>query len=447
MRPKATHIPAWKEWMLGILFLLGIVGLGYKVEQTDFLGILLYWTPCAIVLVLWLLIKDGFQLRFFLFVGIFARLLLIFSFPNLSDDIYRFYWDGILWTQGINPLAHPPSFYMQEGQLIPGLTAELYANLNSPDYFTIYPPVLQALFGSAAFMSSSVVSFAVLLKLVLFLFEMGTIWFLFKILGLLNLDKNRAIWYVLNPLVILEVIGNLHFEGAMVFFLALGLFYLFTNRNLAGAAGFAGSIGSKLLPLMFLPATIRYLGWKKGFVWAIITVAFFLVLCLPFFDSNLIQNFLDSFDLYFRKFEFNASLYYIVREVGYWFTGYNQIAYIGPSLGVISLLVILYLAFLKKWNGSKSYISMLLTSFLIYLLLSATVHPWYLVVPVFLSVFTNFRFVVVWSLTAMLSYSHYKYGVFQENYWLIALEYLIPLYILIGDHLKKPTYQIKHHTN
>ena len=33
----------------------------------------------------------------------------MFSFPSLSDDIYRFVWDGKLVNQGINPYSHLPS--------------------------------------------------------------------------------------------------------------------------------------------------------------------------------------------------------------------------------------------------------------------------------------------------------------------------------------------------
>ena len=60
---------------------------------------------------------------------------------------------------------------------------------------------------------------------------------------------------------------------------------------------------------------------------------------------------------------------------------------------------------------------------LLQLFLSATVHPWYATVPIALGLLTRWRFPIVWSGLAALSYSHYAGGLFQENYWLIALEY------------------------
>ena len=58
-----------------------------------------------------------------------------------------------------------------------------------------------------------------------------------------------------------------------------------------------------------------------------------------------------------------------------------------------------------------------------YFLLATTVHPWYIATPLLLSVFTKYRFPIVWSAVIMLSYSAYQKDITEENLWLVTLEY------------------------
>jgi general stress protein CsbA len=64
------------------------------------------------------------------------------------------------------------------------------------------------------------------------------------------------------------------------------------------------------------------------------------------------------------------------------------------------------------------------------------VHPWYIATPLLLSVFTKFRFPLVWSLLIMLSYSAYANAEFQENYWLIAIEYIVVIGVFLLENFQ-----------
>ena len=124
-----------------------------------------------------------------------------------------------------------------------------------------------------------------------------------------------SLLYVLNPLIILEICGNCHFEGAMIFFLLAGMVAIQQGKIAKGALWWALATASKMLPIMFLPIVWRWLGWRKGLIFN----AIFAVACLALFVPILVMlpNMLDSLDLYFRKFQFNASIYYLVRELGF----------------------------------------------------------------------------------------------------------------------------------
>ena len=60
-------------------------------------------------------------------------------------------------------------------------------------------------------------------------------------------------------------------------------------------------------------------------------------------------------------------------------------------------------------------------------------HPWYLATLILLSVFTKYRFPIVWSLVIILSYAAYANEIYKENLVLVSIEYLIVYGFLIWE--------------
>jgi hypothetical protein len=154
-------------------------------------------------------------------------------------------------------------------------------------------------------------------------------------------------------------------------------------------------------------------------------------------DAVTIQNLLDSIDLFIRRFEFNASIYYIIRWFGTLIKGYNIIAFAGPVLAATAALVILYISIKKREICENIFFHEAVFIISTWLLFSTTVHPWYLCMPVALALFTGYRFVFVWSFTATLSYAAYQYQPVQENLWLTGTGYIFLLCFAIYE-FKKP---------
>ena len=268
--------------------------------------------------------------NYLLGAGFLFRVLILFSVPNLSDDVYRFIWDGRLAANGINPFSYLPAEIMQMPS-VTGITKELFVQLNSPEHYAIYPPVLQGIFWLAAkVFPVNVHAAIILLKCIILVFEIGTLLLLEKILKKLSLPRHLALLYFLNPLVITELTGNVHFEGAMIFFLLLAFLLLLKNNWKISAVCLAMGIATKLIPVIFIPLIINKLGWKKGIVYSLISLTTSLILFALVFDIVTIQHMLKSVDLFIRKFEFNASVYYVVRYFGTLVKGYNIIAIAGP---------------------------------------------------------------------------------------------------------------------
>lgn len=421
-------------WMLLVLVSSGIGywWIGYEIERTQSKTLILVYG--SLFLVYGLVVTrswNAIQIRWWMGVAVLLRLIFLLSTPVLSDDFFRFVWDGRLLVAGFNPYLYLPSEVVNTPLFsTANLSTTLYEGLNSPNYFTVYPPLNQLFFGVAAWIGGDNIQLSVVvMRLIILMAEVGNCWLLSspQNLGIQPPAKRKinGLAYALNPLVIVELTGNLHFEAVTLFFVLLAIRWL--NRPWgkdsyfilsAVALGLGASV--KLLPLVFLPLLVRRIGWQKGIIYGAIVGATMVGLFLPFLSKSLFINVGKSLDLYFQKFEFNASVYYLLREVGYWITGYNLIQSLGPVLSLITLGTVSWLAFQKRSLAEK-----MLLSLTIYFFLATTVHPWYITTLVALGAITRYWYPVVWSLLLPLTYVAYASSPYQENLRVVGLEYIL----------------------
>ena len=450
----------------------------YHLERTEHFKLVLIYT--VLFVSFYVLLKNNTEnIKFLTAVAFIFRAIFILAIPNLSQDFYRFIWDGRMILEGLNPYLYTPESFITQNQFPVAQAQELYVGMRelNASHFTNYPPVNQLCFIIAGiFANKSIVGAAMVLRLLIIAADFGTLYFGKKLLEKLKLPVHNIFWYILNPFIIIELTGNLHFEGVMIFFLVWSLYLLHANKWKLAAVVFALSIATKLVPLMFLPlffwwfykrkdqshvitsetkqsvkkndsATLPlhsvqasqtlgnniWIGMTKLITFYTIVIATTLLLFAPFFSTQFINNYSKTVGLWFGNFEFNASIYYILREIGYWFRGWNEIAIIGKALPIITVLYILCLSFYRKKTDVKKLIIAMLFSFTIYLFLSTTVHPWYIATILSLSVFTNYKFPLVWSFIVIISYLAYANAANTENLWIIGLEYLVVFSVFIWE--------------
>jgi len=416
----------------------------YDLVRSDFIKLITLYT--GLFFISWKLLqleKNNFW--FLAGAALVFRLIFIAALPNLSQDFYRFIWDGRMIVEGWNPYLHLPGNLIKEGIAPVAQAKELYEGMGrlSGSNFTNYPPLNQLIFAiTGLFAGKSILGSVIVMRFLIIAADLGTLYFGKKLLENLNLPVNRIFWYILNPFIIIELTGNLHFEGVMLFFLIWSLYLLHKKKWILSAVIFAASVSMKLIPLLFLPLLLRYftaensqnrVNFGKLIIYYLI-VAFLVILSfLPFLSSALISNFSASIGLWFQKFEFNASIYYLVRWIGFQVKGYNIIETAGKIMPLVVILILGGLALFRKNNSTQRLITTMLLGITVYFLLSTTVHPWYIATPLLLSVFTRYRFAAIWSFMVILSYFAYSDEVFRENLWLVALEYMVVIGMFIYE--------------
>jgi len=433
----------FKDGAISILWLVSIVMLAWIPSQKDFhfiaplviIGFSSYWYLS--------MVRRTDKLGWFIALGIVARIAVVGNFPNLSDDVFRFIWDGRVWHAQLHPFAHLPSEIINHSE---GLSQVLYDELNSQGYFSIYPPIAQLIFWIATSIEGSTIfTSAIIMKAIHCIFDIGAIYLIYKLLEKLQLEKRWILLYALNPLIIIELVANLHHEGIVIFFMMLMLLLLSNKKVVLAGLAMAGAIATKILPILFCPLIFFYLRGKRRWIF---TASTFIASCILFYpllsDLSIISNISQSADLYLRKFEFNGGLYYLYRAYGYLLYGYNMIHKLGPILMSTSLVSILYIATLPLYKSIKfeKLPLLFMLTYASYVLLSITIHPWYVALLIPLSMFTPYRSPILWSGLILMTYINYSFDPYQEILWVVALEYIL-VYTYLFYEVKKYGFSLR----
>ena len=181
------------------------------------------------------LVSKKISLSEILFFGISFRLVLFFAYPWLSDDFYRFIWDGLVIGENINPYEYTPSELIKKVEVLgtKKIFGELYgkmSNLNSLNY-SPYPPINQFLFFLSTSFKKDIFFSLISMRSLIIVSDILNFFIGCRILKKLKFKEEKILWYFLNPLVIIELTGNLHFEGFMLTFFSFGILLFLENKK------------------------------------------------------------------------------------------------------------------------------------------------------------------------------------------------------------------------
>jgi hypothetical protein len=255
--------------MLGALgcVLLGLNRLGLILQRHDNLpGFIVTALVQGIVYLAAVWIVSRIQSKWSVLIAILViagllRASVVFSPPFLSDDIYRYIWDGRVQAASINPYRFVPA----DKQLAPLRDEAIYSHINRRDYArTIYPPLAQAIFLGVTRISESVAA----MKMAMVGFEAIAIWLIIRLLKAWRLPPERVLIYAWHPLAIWEIAGSGHVEAVLVALIALVLWSRSRDTRALTGVALAGAALIKLFPALLLPAFYRRWDWKMPLAFA-----------------------------------------------------------------------------------------------------------------------------------------------------------------------------------
>ena len=301
-----------------------------------------------------------------LFFAVLIRFLAFPLLPGLSDDGYRYVWDGWLQLDGVNPyLVRPVDTSLDFADY-----RDLLDLLNSKTYYSVYPPASQLVFLVGGFArDAGWVGSWFGIKLCFLALELGGLWALSRMVS-----AHLLLLYAWHPLAIVELAGQGHTEAGMVGFLLVA-FWAISSRHPAVAVGAITVAGwFKLYPLLLLPFILRRVGWR--YVWVAVVASIPLVSLYA--APRVIAHIGESLNLYVELFEFNAGPYFALKHMAYAWSGEDISKVLGPALRNLFLIGIgaLFVAdHWRRWHLAWVWcaaIGMLWMT-------STTIHPWYLV--------------------------------------------------------------------
>src|SRR5438132_5642023 len=351
--------------------------------------------------------------------GIF-RLSIVFAPPYLSDDIYRYVWDGRVQAAGINPYRYIPA----DEHLQSLRDEEIYPKINRRDYaHTMYPPAAEVTY----FLTTRISESVTWMKLTIVGFELITVWLLIELLSSFGMPRQRILIYAWHPLAVWEFAGSSHIEPLAFAFIALAL--LARRRNWETATGISLGLATlaKLFPIVLFPALYKRWGWKMP----VSLVATIIVGYLPYLGVGLrgVLGFIPGYAQ--ERGIVTGHQFFILNVVDRLF-GIELPNVVFLSFAGSVLLGLAVWSVLKREQDGRGYLKRSLILGTAFMILFAPHFPWYFAwlilflcfvpsVPIFYLTLSSFLLYLTWLYWRDTQVFKIKMLIFLPFFLLVAL--------------------------
>jgi len=391
--------------------------------------------------------RNTCSLSPWLILGVAAiiRVMFVFRPPELSDDIYRYIWDGLQMVFGNNPYQLAPAHVLPQSQV----AAEILPLVNHPDLVTIYPPGAQVVFLMAALLGHQ----TWVLKGLLSLMDLLSCVMIIRLLKQFDLKTSRSILYAWHPLTVLEISGSGHIDAAGIFFFFLSLSIAFNTissssfpdrmkKNLPvilSGLFYAWSCLIKLFPVLFFPILLKSVSRQYRHLFLAGVLSGGLLLCLPFFGH--LTHMAETLFLYTRHWAFSGLSYVSLTHLH--LSGDLSRTILGTLF--LAALSVIWLRTPGSFFGRSSaevtnfsFYSLYLIN-LAFLFFTPTLHPWYALYLISVLPFVPGLTGAILSWSVLLAYAvlipYALTGEWSENALSTVLIWLGPFSAFFVKHL------------
>lgn len=344
---------------------------------------------------------------------------LVFAPPILSDDLYRYLWEGRLWLEGFNPYRLAPDD-LALGPLRDGI----WLKINNKPLGSIYPPLSQLAFVVAAWLGGTVWS----VKVLALLAHALTI----AVVARTSESRRAPLTLALNPLLLSESALNGHIDVLCGLALLVAAASLSRSRFVRAGLATCAAVGLKMIGLVLLPLFARrpkvLLGTALGSA----------VLLLPLVISRAPSDPVSGTGQFATRWRGNESLFALAD----WLSRlvFPESTAELAARGVVTLALFSLCALVVK-RGLPALAAARVLVWAV-LLLSPQVHPWYLAWLLPLEIAAAGSAGLVWSAAVLCAYAPLDLwrseGVWQMPAWLQIFEYSLLALALIADP-RRPT--------
>jgi hypothetical protein len=263
--------------------------------------------------VLWIVLAAAFLFRF----------TLVPLEPSLSDDLYRYRWDGLIQRAGWNPYTVAP-----EDRRLAGFRDRYWERVSNQEMPNIYPPVTELVLRATATASGNLLAFKAPMLAAEGLL-VGLLAFWIRRTGRRGFTLAIYAW---NPLVVVEFAASGHNDPLPMLFSVAALVLIIERRAVLSTLALAAAVLAKFFPILLAPLWLRHTGWPRSVrAWIALALTCGLAAATWWPYRAAWPGVLQLFQPYRKHWVNNASLYLVLK----WFSGSDDWAW-GISVGVVA---------------------------------------------------------------------------------------------------------------
>ncbi len=326
------------------------------------------------------------------------RLFFLSLSPTLSNDVYRYQWEGRIVRAGIDPYdVYPamPGLRWAENSAHPIKTGRTVP--------TLYPPLTEAAYASVGTIAGY--------KRLFTAFDLGIVALVLLLLAATEQPLQRVLIYAWNPAILVSFALSGHNDSLAIVLLLTAILFIIKRRQSLSIAFLALSFLSKFFPLFLLPAFLKRSRWSyAGLFGGIVLLGY-----LPFVrvGGHLFKGLSD----FAVGWENNDSLFGLLRLAG------NSRPQAELVAGVFLLGLVLYVL-----KARLDYFQAGLVILAGLLFLSPDAFPWYFTWIIPFLCFVPSLPMLLLTVTCVLGYApvipYAAGGLYKDSPLMLVLEYL-----------------------